>query len=300
MRSVVDLNGSESIAPAPIIPDPSAPGVLPQHPEAEEHAGIAFIMTPSGDLLDPDVVRTTFAETPRWLVTCSIAGTGPTVYRVETVFLLMSISDPFQLSSNRSGVSVQVARLSKPGRGDFGDTQYANQVSIINVHFDAFQSVVDTPCIFRPAYDRVAEKGGSPVMAWSFDVPMTDPDTFSEGTLKWTDDGGTQKSIAVTRTPRSSFSTTGHGDMLKQLIYGDFGGKGCNATIRFDIPFGYNFHEAPAPNMQPTQQLVWMCWYKQTGHQLNIGLTDEKHMSDLDHRNYINSTALLYPSLYYV
>lgn len=297
MKQVADINKSKG--GTIIIPEPSAPGVLPQHPEASEYGGIAFLVTPAGELLDPDVARSSAPETPRWLIACTKVGDQPIIYRVEYVYLVLSMSDAFQLASKRTGMSVQVARLATPGRGDFGDTEFANQVSIVNVHYDDFQSVLNTPCIFRPAYDRAGD-GGSPVSAWSFDIPETEPDAQLSGYLKWTDDEGVQKWISVARTARTGFSTTGHGDLLHQLIYGDFAGKGCNATLWFSIPIGFNFFTPDIPQIQPTRQLVWMTWYKQTGSQLHIGLTDEAHFSDPDQRNYVNNTSLLYPTLYYV
>lgn len=294
MRQIVNLNrsGLESSSPAP-----SAPGVLPQYPEADEFSGTAFLVSPLGDMINPAEFSTKVTETPIWLLACSIINGSPTICRVEAIYQVVNISDAFQLQSNRSGRSVQVILLSKPGQGNPIVAELIDTLSVLNVYFDDFQTVNDSAYLFRPAYDRVSEGGGY-VSAWTFQIPETEPTSFVTGYLKWTDNSGIQRSIPTLRSPKSTFTTSGRENLLTHFASGRYESQSFSTVLRFDLPCGYQFPISGTPENDTPSGLIWMCWVKPSGSRLQIGLSSESGLTSLDQYNVTIDAAVLRPLMY--
>lgn len=294
MRLTVNLNrsGLESSSPAP-----SAPGVLPQYPDADEFSGTAFLVSPTGDMINPIEFSAKVTETSIWLLACSITDGNPTICRVEAIYQVVNTSDAFQLKSSRSGRSVQVVLLSKPGQGNPNVAELVDTLSILNVHFEDFQKVNDSAYIFRPAYDRISE-GGTYVSAWTFQIPDTEPTSFATGYLKWTDDNGFQRSIPTIRSPKSTFSTSGRQNLLTHFSTGRYESQGFTTVLRFDLPCGFQFPINSTTEPAVASGLIWMCWFKQTGTHLDIGLSDESGLTSLVQHNVVIDAAVLRPLIY--
>lgn len=294
MKQILSINRS-GLGAAPVDPNPAIPGKYPQRPDVEELTGTAYMITSNGFLIDP--TRPDGLENSQvWLFACTVVDGDPVICHVDAVYQVMNISSVFQLSSGRSGVTVQGSLYSKPGRAII-DVE-PGRVLIFNVHVEDMQVMQQTSYLFRPAYDRL-DTTGVYKSTWSYEIPTTEPDSFMSGYLKWTDDSGNQKRIATARAPKASsltlMKTDNRGDLMNYLVWDEFVNPTYQAIAHFGQPYGLTLAGESA------NELVWIGLKKQAGYNMQAFVL----YANAELRSYNNAllnavnTALLFPTLYY-
>lgn len=293
MRLLANLNSSGNVSGSSVKP--------PKQPGAEEYPGTAFLVSSNGDILDPKSAQSQSGTSQLWLLTCSIVNSSDAVICcVDAIYSLVGMSDPFQLSSGRTGSSVTVILRSKPGRRPIDDVALVDQVSVINVHFADSQFVLNNALVFLPAHGQVAADG-TITSQWSYAFPHTKPDAIEEGQLLWKDAKGQYNIIYAVRAMEGELRMISPGDIMNQSMFGRYGGVTFNTTLPFGIPFGLNCATPDPDNTFPVQYLLWLCWYKIEGSHLSIGYLPGNsaiNISPLEGGIRIDDVAVLRPVLY--